>query len=174
MAHARKVTGLAMMAAALAALATLAGCGQPSAPAPAALPPETAAAPDTSAPAAIVTPEITAQIAAMAPPYNKADYVNGRRIFNQCRACHIFEAGAGNRVGPNLHGVFGRKAGTVADFAYSPALQASNITWDETQIDRWITSPQKAVPGSRMTFAGLGDPNARRDVIAYLKIETSK
>jgi cytochrome c len=92
---------------ALLAFTALAGCGQPTAPTPASAPPETTA-PAAPAPSAIVTPEIAAQIAALPAPYNQADYVNGRRVFNQCRACHIFEAGAGNRVGPILHGVFGR------------------------------------------------------------------
>jgi cytochrome c len=157
---------------AIVAFTALAGCGQPTAPAPATAPPETtAAAPE---PSSIVTPEIAAAVAALPAPYNKADYVNGRRVFNQCRSCHIFEAGAGNRVGPNLHGVFGRKAGSVADFAYSPALKSAGITWDEAQVDHWITNPQQAFPGNRMTFPGLADPDARRDVIAYLKIESSK
>ena len=150
----------------------LASCGKPAEPAPADAPPPTTAAAEP--PADIVSPEIKAQLAALPAPYNEADYLNGRRTFTQCKSCHVVEAGAGNRVGPNLHGVFGRKAGSVEDFAYSPAVKGSGIVWDETQLDHWLANPQKDLPGNRMTFAGIADPNKRRDVIAYLRIESSK
>ncbi len=61
----------------------------------------------------------------------------------------------------------GRQAGTVADYAYSPALKASGLTWDQANLDRWLTNPQALVPGTKMYFL-LKDPQSRADIIAYL------
>lgn len=87
--------------------------------------------------------------------------------FAQCRACHATEPGK-HIFGPSLAGVAGRKAGSLADFSYSDALKASGLTWNEATLDGWLTSPQKAVPGTRMPFAGIRDPETRREVVAYL------
>lgn len=87
--------------------------------------------------------------------------------FAQCRACHATEPGK-HVFGPSLASVSGRKAGSLADFSYSDALKASGLTWDEATLDRWLTSPQKTVPGTRMPFAGIRDPEMRREVVAYL------
>ena len=152
--------------------ATLAGCGPPSAPTPAEAPREETSAAAPTAP--LVTPEIQAALAALPAPYNQADYLDGRRTFAQCKSCHVIEAGAGNRVGPNLHGVFGRKAGSVADFNYSPALKNAGFVWDMDHLDHWLANPQKDLPGTRMTFAGIADPDKRRDVIAYIEVESSR
>ncbi len=153
--------------AALLGLALLAACGPPQAPAS-----ESAAAP--APPPNIVTPEIQAAIAAMPAPYNEANYVEGRKAFAQCRACHQIKAEAGNSVGPNLHGVFGRKAGTVPGFNYSAAVRNAGFSWDEDKIDHWLANPQTFLPKNNMAFAGYKDPIKRRDLIAYLKIETAK
>ena len=75
-------------------------------------------------------------------------------------------------TGPNLHGVFGRKAASIAGFNYSDALKASGWTWDAAHVDTWITDPKAALPGAKMTFAGLKDPKDRTDLIAYLMIRT--
>jgi len=89
--------------------------------------------------------------------------------FRRCATCHTIAAGGRNAVGPNLHDVFGRKAGTAPGFSYSPAMRASGLTWDEATLDRFLTNPQTTVPGTRMAFAGIADPAQRREVIAYLK-----
>ena len=82
--------------------------------------------------------------------------------------CHKIERSE-DGVGPSLHGVFGRKAGTLADFRYSPAMKRSGITWSAQTIDTFLTDPQKAVPGNRMPYAGLADASDRADLIVYLQ-----
>jgi cytochrome c len=149
----------------LTALA-LTACGQPAPP----------AAPD-AAPASFAAPapsdaEKQAAVAALQAPLNEADYANGRRVFAQCRSCHVIEAGAGNRVGPNLHGVFGRRAGTVESFRYSPAMRNSGLTWDAASLEPYLENPRAVVPGSIMVFAGVRNPEDRRDLIAFLAVES--
>ena len=75
--------------------------------------------------------------------------------------------------GPNLHGIFGRKAGSKAGYAYSDAVKNAGFTWDAEHLDKWLASPREDLPGTKMTFAGLKDPKDRIDLIAYLKAETS-
>ena len=94
------------------------------------------------------------------------DAARGEKRFEECVACHALEKGK-ESVGPDLHGVFGRKAGET-DFRYSPALKRSGIVWSEQTIDTFIADPQAVVPGNRMPFAGIPDAAARADLIAYL------
>jgi cytochrome c len=154
--------------AALVAFCALSACGpsQPPAPPTAVVAPKPA--PD------VLDPAITAAIAALPAPYNEANYVNGKRIASQCRACHTFENGGGAMVGPNLHGIFGKKAAETAGFPFSPALKKSGIVWDWDKLDQWLTKPQSFVPGTRMTFLGVKKPEDRRDLIAYMEIETKR
>lgn len=147
-----------------AALLTLAACGSPEAP-PAE---QTAAAPAPS------TEESQSKIAALAPPYNEASYDAGRRVFAQCRSCHVIQAGAPHRVGPNLHAVFGREIGTAEGFTYSQAVQDANFVWDADHLDHWLQNPQTFLPGNRMAFAGVRDETQRRDLIAYLMVEAAE
>jgi cytochrome c len=93
----------------------------------------------------------------------------GQRVFLLCRACHTIGKDEGNRVGPNLYGVFGAKAGSKPDFHYSEAVKKSGVVWTEDSLDKWLTSPTTFIPGTRMTFAGVHDPEERKAVIAYLK-----
>lgn len=116
--------------------------------------------------------EIEAAIAALPAPYNQADYGAGRRVFAQCRSCHTIDAGAPNRVGPNLHGVFGREIGAMEGFTYSQAVRDADFTWDAAHLDHWLANPQTFLPGNRMAFVGVRDETQRRDVIAYLMVET--
>ena len=96
------------------------------------------------------------------------DAARGEKKFEECAACHKIERSE-DSVGPSLHGVFGRKAGTLADFRYSPAMKRSGITWSAPTIDTFLADPQKVVPGNRMPYAGLADASDRADLIAYLQ-----
>ena len=95
------------------------------------------------------------------------DAARGEKKFEDCAACHKLEAGA-NNVGPSLHGVFGRKAGEIADFRYSPAIKRSAIVWTPETVDKFITDPQGMVPGNRMPYAGMASAGDRADLIAFL------
>jgi cytochrome c len=99
------------------------------------------------------------------------DAARGEKKFGDCAACHKLEAGA-NNVGPSLHGIFGRKAGEIADFRYSPALKRSAIVWTPEMVDKFITDPQGMVPGNRMPYAGMAGAADRADLIAYLQNAT--
>lgn len=96
------------------------------------------------------------------------DAVAGEKVFIQCKSCHVVEPGV-NRVGPSLHGVVGRTAGSVEGFRYSPANKNSGLVWTEEQLFTYLENPRKTVPGTYMAFAGLKEPQKRADVIAYLK-----
>lgn len=94
------------------------------------------------------------------------DAAHGAMLYNsRCIACHSPD---NNRVGPRHRGVFGRQAGSLADFNYSKAVRDSGIVWDEQTLDRWLTNPQAFIPGQRMNFR-VAVPQDRADIIAYLK-----
>ncbi|MBC7522688.1 MAG: cytochrome c family protein [Sandarakinorhabdus sp.] len=92
----------------------------------------------------------------------------GEKVFNQCKVCHVAEKGV-NRVGPSLWGVVGRKASVVPGYTYSAANKKSGLVWDAKTLFVYLEAPQKLVPGTKMSFAGLKKPQDRADVIAYLK-----
>ena len=95
----------------------------------------------------------------------RGDPARGKTLYQACAACHSIDE---NDVGPKHRGVVGRRAGSVADYAYSPALKRSDLAWDEATLDRWLTNPSALVPGTKMFFK-LDDAQARADVIAYLR-----
>ncbi|WP_448659251.1 c-type cytochrome [Sphingomonas sp. CJ99] len=97
----------------------------------------------------------------------------GAVAFAQCKACHSLAKGGPNGVGPNLHGVVGRKAASVAGYKYSPALAKSGVVWTEEKLDAYLTNPAGLVPGTKMVTR-VNDPAKRAALIAYLKAEGSK
>jgi cytochrome c len=101
-----------------------------------------------------------------------ADVDQGKRLYLQCRACHSLEKGGINKVGPNLYGFFGQAAGQAEDFAYSDALQESEIVWTPETLDRWLARPSEFLPGNRMVFVGVRRPTDRASLIAYLQQKT--
>ena len=135
----------------------------------------TETAPVAPAPAAPGPSLEDAKILASLPaPYNDGDLANGRRQYAKCRSCHLIEKGGDNRVGPALHGVFGRTAGTSPGFSYSPALTNAGFVWNADKLNQWLADPKGFLPGNRMTFIGLKQEKDRRDVIAYMKVESAK
>lgn len=101
-----------------------------------------------------------------------ADADAGARTFGQCLACHTIGKGELDRAGPNLHGIMGKPvAGGSARFGYTAALMGVRGRWDPATMNKWLASPQRFAPGTKMTFPGLSDPLARADVIAYLEQE---
>jgi cytochrome c len=97
------------------------------------------------------------------------DAAAGEKVFAQCRACHQVGENAKNAVGPVLNGLFGRKAGTVEGYNYSPANKNSGLTWDEATFREYIQNPRGKVPGTKMVYAGLKDEKRIDDLVAYLK-----
>ena len=100
-----------------------------------------------------------------APP----DPAHGRKLFaERCTACHALDA---DKFGPRLGGVFGRKAGSVPGYPYSPALKAAGLTWTADNLNRWLSGPQQFIPGVKMPIRVL-EATSRRDIIDYLQQET--
>jgi cytochrome c len=109
----------------------------------------------------------------MKDPYASADTSRGEKLAMQCRACHTMESGAATIVGPNLHRIFGRTAGSAPDYPYSAALMSSGFVWTPRALDAWLAEPFAFLPGNRMSFPGLRDANDRAALIAYLLEYTS-
>jgi cytochrome c len=98
----------------------------------------------------------------------KADPAKGQQIFNKCMACHNADKGGANQMGPNLWGVLGEPIGQGKGFAFSDALSKKGGTWNWDNLSQWLTSPKAFAPGTKMTFAGLSNPQDRADVEAFL------
>jgi cytochrome c len=104
-------------------------------------------------------------LAHSAPSYAAGDAAHGATVYHQCMICHSLDK---NGIGPSHRNVFGRVAGSVANYNYSAALKASNIVWNETTLDQWLADPQALVPGTKMMFS-VDNAQDRADVIAFLK-----
>lgn len=102
-----------------------------------------------------------------------ADPAKGEAVFKKCVACHTINSGGASGIGPNLYGVVGKPHGHVGGFAYSDALKSVPGNWTFEALDAWLTSPRKYAPGTKMTFAGLGNPEDRANLIAYLNAQGS-
>ena len=114
--------------------------------------------------AAVLVLAAASVYAAAAPDKPTGDSAHGKTLYQVCMGCHSVDE---DDVGPRHRGVFGRVAGSVPGYAYSPALKSSHIVWDRDNLDRWLTNPQALVPGAKMFFA-MPNPQDRADVIAYL------
>jgi cytochrome c len=149
----------------LAAAVLLAACGGETAPA--------ANAPDT--PAAPAAPAPTLE--QLPAPYNEASLDAGKQAFSKkCGSCHYLDRKKGHMVGPNLNGVFERGPAGAGNYgSYSAALKAlPGETWDPAALDQWLANPRAFLPGSNMFFNGIADADERRNVIAYLMVESRK
>lgn len=105
-----------------------------------------------------------------------ADIKAGEAVFAKCKSCHTIEAGGPNGTGPNLHGVLGKKPGTHAGFAYSPAMieHGNKVgTWQWEDASEFLKAPQKHIAGTKMTFVGLKKPEERINLLAYLNAQGS-
>lgn len=131
----------------LAAGAALAGCGGP---------------PDA------------ADAGAARVPAGEADLERGELLSLACRACHTLAPGEAHAIGPNLHGVFGRRAGALDDFAYSAALREADFVWTPERLEAWLAAPSDFLPGTTMTFTGYRSAADRRALIAHLRAATAR
>ena len=101
-----------------------------------------------------------------------ADPAKGQQVFNKCAACHNAEKGGANQVGPNLWGVLGEPVGKGHGFAFTPALAEKGGTWDWQTMSDWLKSPKAFAPGTKMSFPGIGNPQDRANVIAFLNTKS--
>ena len=100
------------------------------------------------------------------------DPARGEKIYERCQACHSIER---DRTGPHHAGLFGRRAGSVPGFQYSPAMKkagAAGLVWNDDTLDKFLKAPTKFIPGTRMGYAGITDDQERADLLAYLKQAT--
>jgi cytochrome c len=100
------------------------------------------------------------------------DVEKGKALFEKCAACHSLEAGHDDE-GPNLAGIFGRKAASVKGYRYSAAMKRTDIVWADETLDAFISDPQAFIAGTRMPFDGVKDKSERDDLLAYLKQATA-
>lgn len=95
------------------------------------------------------------------------DAAKGEKVYLQCKSCHVLEEGQ-HRIGPSLAGILGKTAGKIENFDYSPANANSGITWTPEKMFQYLEKPQRIIPGTKMAYPGLSDPQKRADLIAYL------
>lgn len=118
--------------------------------------------------------EGAAAVAPIAVRLASADLAKGEASFKKCMACHTVNQGGANGIGPNLYATMGEAIATgKGGFAFSDALKAVGGNWDFDKMDAWLTSPRKFAAGTKMTFAGIGDPQERANIIAYLNSQGS-
>ena len=110
---------------------------------------------------------VTLTLAYGQPARADGDAAKGEKVFAKCKACHEI-ASDKNKVGPTLHGVIGRKAGTVEGFKYSEAMAGADVTWDATTIAEYVAKPKDFIPGNKMAFVGLKKEDEIEDLVAYI------
>jgi cytochrome c len=109
-----------------------------------------------------------AMVARLPKPYNSGNADNGRVLFSECSGCHTLERDGSESNGPNLHGVFERRAALGKNYPYSEALRNSDFVWDVRHLDHWIFNPHEALPGTSMAYIGVRNNTKRYDILAYL------
>ena len=111
---------------------------------------------------------ITAFALLMPGTTRAADSEAGQKAFARCKICHAVETGARSAVGPNLHGIFGRKAGALDGFSYSAAMKNSGIVWDDESMSKYLRDPRGSMPGNKMAFPGVKNDEEMANLLAYL------
>jgi cytochrome c len=110
---------------------------------------------------------------AAVPARAEPDIARGEKLWGKCRSCHTIEPGGRHKVGPNLHGVFGRAAAALPDYNYSEAMRRAGLVWTEETLDRYLAATQDFLPGTKM-YGGLAIKSDRDDLIAWLKIAAAR
>lgn len=112
---------------------------------------------------------LASAVALSAPASAAGDAAAGKKEFDTvCSLCHSAEKGV-NKIGPSLFGVYGTKSAEVPNYQFTDALKKLNVTWDDANLDKWLTNPRDMAPGTKMIFPGIPDEKQRQDTIAYLK-----
>jgi cytochrome c len=118
-------------------------------------------------------PIVLAALIILAPSARAAgDPDVGKRVFGRCHTCHSVDPRNDRMVGPNLHGLFGRRAGSLPGFEYSEAMRGAGFVWSEATLPDYIRNPKAVVPGNRMVFPGIRSEKEVEDLVAYLKAAT--
>ena len=112
---------------------------------------------------------VAAMIAVCAGAAAAQDGAKGEIVFHQCMICHSIGGNAQNKIGPELDGLDGRHSGTAPNYNYSDANKNSGIVWSETTFKQYIVDPRAMIPGTKMPFAGIKDPQQVNDLWAYIK-----
>jgi cytochrome c len=114
---------------------------------------------------------LLALVLALQSPLSRAagDAQAGKAAFAKCASCHAVGPSARGAFGPQLNGIFGRRAGSTTDYRYSPEMQKSGIVWTDKTLSAFLRAPSDVVPGTRMRFWGIGDQKQIDNLLAYLR-----